>query len=258
MALSHELAQGGNPPSASTCTADGDARQSRRRPDRDALRARRHRARAGDRRRRLRGRRAVRRPELPDLAAARRQRRDHGRQAPTTRLEPPTAIGVLDRAEPLDLDPHDVAGLEEARGSIDRPTPRGVPVRIRSPGASVHVSREKSTTLAAAEDQVGRPAVLAQLAVDPRAQREVLRVRDLVGGRDPRPPRAERVGRPSRASTAARDRCRSRALTSSARRSRRSRRRRPSRRQLALVVEPLDDVRAAHRTAGPADEPAAS
>ena len=37
-------------------------------------------------------------------------------------------------------------------------------------------------------------AVLAQLAVDVRREAQVLGVGHLVGGRDPRPPRAERVG----------------------------------------------------------------
>ena len=62
-------------------------------------------------------------------------------------------------------------------GSKYIPTPLGVPVRIRSPGSSVNVSRRKSTISRDAEDQVAGARVLAQLAVDPRAQREVAGLR---------------------------------------------------------------------------------
>ena len=67
-------------------------------------------------------------------------------------------------------------------------------MRIRSPGRSVHVWPMNSTNSCAAEDQVAGVRVLAQLAVDPRAQAEVLGVGDLVGRGDPRADRAEGVG----------------------------------------------------------------
>ena len=79
-------------------------------------------------------------------------------------------------------------------GSIPIPTPLGVPVRIRSPGTSVHVSRDEPDELLATEDQIRGAAVLAQLPVDPGPQAQVLRLLDLVDRGDPGPERAERVG----------------------------------------------------------------
>ena len=51
---------------------------------------------------------------------------------------------VLDRAEVLDLDAHDVVADEERGGFCPTPTPEGVPVRIKSPVSSVQVSEMNS------------------------------------------------------------------------------------------------------------------
>ena len=79
-------------------------------------------------------------------------------------------------------------------GSIAMPTPLGVPVRIRSPGASVQVCSDEVDELLAAEDQIRGARVLAQLAVDPGLQAQVAGVGQLVDGRHPGAERAERVG----------------------------------------------------------------
>jgi ATP-dependent Clp protease protease subunit len=100
---------------------------------------------------------------------------------------------VLDRPQPLDLDPHRVRGLQEPRGIEPHPDAG------RRPGQD-QVARFERAGLAdeldqraAAEDQVRGPGVLAELAIDPSPQPEVLGLWDLVGGRHPRPERAEVV-----------------------------------------------------------------
>ena len=80
--------------------------------------------------------------------------------------------GCSMRPEALDLD---ARRRRPAPGTAAGPSPSrrrsGVPVRIRSPGSSVHVSPMKRDQLVDAEDEVARAGVLAQLAVDPGAQR---------------------------------------------------------------------------------------
>ena len=51
---------------------------------------------------------------------------------------------MLDRSQALNLDTHDVVCGKEGWGFCPMPTPDGVPVRITSPGASVHVSEMNS------------------------------------------------------------------------------------------------------------------
>ena len=132
-------------------------------------------------------------------------------------------------------------------GSIAWPTPLGVPVRMRSPGSSVIASAMKSTS---ARGPKMRSDVRESWRSSPLTcvgEAQVLGVGDLVGGRDPRAPGAERVGalraRPLRLALlqvargdvvgdgVAGD------LAAGAHHER----------ELDLVVEPLDDRRAADR-----------
>ena len=125
--------------------------------------------------------------------------------APPGRSGPSRATACSMAPSAVDLDAHGVAALEEPRAG---PSPRrrrsGVPVRIRSPGSSVHVSTRKSTISCGPKTRSDGRRVLAQLAVDVRGQPQRARVGDLVGGRDPRAPRAASCRSPWRASTAAR------------------------------------------------------
>ena len=138
-------------------------------------------------------------PDLPLLSTPGCLTRRSARSAPSP------SIAILTRSpEP-----------RNRGGSSAWPTPLGVPVRIRSPGAQRARLGDELDQLRAAEDQVRGAAVLAQLVVDPGAQPQVAGVGHLVGGRHPRAERAEGVGalgaRPLRLSP-----WRSRALTSSA------------------------------------------
>ena len=70
-----------------------------------------------------------------------------------------TRTRVLDAPEALDLDAHDVAAAQEPRRvEVHARRPLGVPVRIRSPGSSVIVSRDEGDDLGDAEDEVARCA----------------------------------------------------------------------------------------------------
>src|SRR4051794_24962035 len=101
---------------------------------------------------------------------------------------------VLDRAEPLDLHAHDVAVLEELRrvhrhADAARRAGQDEVAGLERAGLGDEVHEVVDL-----EQQVVRPRVLAQLAVDPRAQAQVLGLGHLVGRRDPRAERAEGVG----------------------------------------------------------------
>ena len=69
--------------------------------------------------------------------------------------------------------------LSERFGSMNSPTPQGVPVRITSPGSSVKRVRAEADQLGDAEDHLRGVGVLQQLAVDLRGHAQVLRVVDL-------------------------------------------------------------------------------
>src|SRR4051812_5361886 len=124
-----------------------------------------------------------------------RRARDIARQSVTWSGRSPrgparSGDGVLDGAERLDLDADAVARGQAPR-RVHRLSDAG-----RRPGEDDVAGlqgaglREERDDLGDAEDQVRRGRVLAQLAVDPRAQPQRLRVGDLVGGGDPRAPRA--------------------------------------------------------------------
>ena len=92
----------------------------------------------------------------------------------------------------------------KVRGSIATPTPLGVPVRMRSPGSSVIASEMKPTSSSGPKTRSSRRAVLAQLAVDVRGQRELRAGRRPRRPSSPTGPTGSCCRSPSRASTAAR------------------------------------------------------
>src|SRR5436190_8296414 len=104
---------------------------------------------------------------------------------------------MLDRAEALDLDPDAVTGLQEARRverEADAGRRAGQDEVARLQGDRLQQEAHKRLY---PEDQIISAGVLAQVAVDPRAQLQRLGAADpteLVGGGHPGPPRAERVG----------------------------------------------------------------
>src|SRR3712207_6183547 len=75
---------------------------------------------------------------------------------------------VLDRAEPLDLDPHDVPAAEEHRRVLPGPDARGRPGQDEVAGLQRAGLEQEVDDVAHAEDEVARRRVLAQVAVDPR------------------------------------------------------------------------------------------
>ena len=95
-------------------------------------------------------------------------------------------------------------GWRKTGGSRKTPTPAGVPVAMRSPGSRVIDRLMYSISSATPQIMSDGVAVLHQDArgrrpapdpgIDPRAQAEGLRVRDLVGGDEDRAHRQERVG----------------------------------------------------------------
>src|SRR6478752_6734258 len=101
---------------------------------------------------------------------------------------------VFDRAQTLDFDADHVAGLQELR-RIHRHTYAVWRARedqvARLQRARLPDERHELVT---AEHQVGGVGVLAQIAVDPRAQVQASGLRHLVCGRHPGAERAERVG----------------------------------------------------------------
>ena len=80
---------------------------------------------------------------------------------------------VLQHADAVDLDPHDVAALRKSGGFRPMPTPAGVPVAMTSPGQQRDAARAGLDQRRDVEDQVGGARVLAQLAVDPAAHSRV-------------------------------------------------------------------------------------
>src|SRR4051794_11953626 len=109
---------------------------------------------------------------------------------------PPRSAGdlMLDRPQVLDLDLHAIAGGEELRRGEREADARRRAGEDQVAGLEGDRLLQEADEVGDAEDQVRRARVLAQLAVDPRAQLEVLDIGDLVGGRHPGPPRAEGVG----------------------------------------------------------------
>src|SRR3954453_4165443 len=87
---------------------------------------------------------------------------------------------MLDRPELLDLDPHAVAGRQEARRVECHPDPGRRAGQDQVPGLEGDRLREEAHQVLDAEDEVRGVGVLAQLVVDPRTQLQVLGVRDLV------------------------------------------------------------------------------
>src|SRR3954470_19157815 len=157
---------------------------------------------------------------------------------------------MLDRSEVLDLDPHAVARREEARRVERHADARRRAGEDEVPGPEGDRLRQEAHVLVAPEDQVLGAGVLPELAVDPGAQLQVPRVGDLVGGGDPRAPRAEGVSplgpRPLRLAplqVAGADVVGDRVAGDAATRTHDDR-------ELALVVQPPHDLRAAHRPAG--------
>ena len=104
--------------------------------------------------------------------------------------------GVLDACRAFDLDAH---GRARRRGSAAAPSrtrrPAGVPVAMMVPGSSVNavdrcaISSQQLVIISLVL------RVLSQVVVDPRADPEVVRIGDLVGGHQPWPDRAVRVPR---------------------------------------------------------------
>ena len=104
---------------------------------------------------------------------------------------------VFSRApDALDLDDDPVAVVRGRPGDRGRPRRRdGVPVAMTSPGSSVNACEQWLMISATGEVHLGCAGVLEDLAVDGAADREPLRIADLVGGHEDRAHRAERVER---------------------------------------------------------------
>ncbi len=75
------------------------------------------------------------------------------------------------------------------------PTPGGVPVKITSPGASVHTSETYDTSSSDGEDELDGAGVLHGAAVDAEADSQVANVTGFVGGNELGPERREGVER---------------------------------------------------------------
>src|SRR3954454_3829600 len=91
--------------------------------------------------------------------------------------------GMLDVAERLDLDPHDVARAQELprvhrHADAARRAGQDEVPRLERAGL-----RDEVDELLRAEDEVARGGVLAQLAVDVGRDAQVARIRHLVGRR---------------------------------------------------------------------------
>ena len=71
-------------------------------------------------------------------------------------------------------------------GSITKPTPAGVPVAMMVPGSKRERRRQVGDQLPAVGDHLLGRRVLAQVAVDPGADAEIVRIADLVGADQPR------------------------------------------------------------------------
>ena len=72
-------------------------------------------------------------------------------------------------------------------------TPSGVPVLITSPGLSVMNLAGIGDHFCYRENHIGGAAVLAQLAIQPALDRQILRIGNLIGGHDIRTERQELV-----------------------------------------------------------------
>ena len=112
----------------------------------------------------------------------------HGPTTSSARSDHWTACSIAPQA--LDLDPHHVARLQVLRRLHRVPDAAGVPVEDDVPGRERAGLGDQVDELLRAEDQVGRVRVLAQLSVDVADDAQADRVRELVRGRDPRPPGA--------------------------------------------------------------------
>src|SRR5579863_456376 len=109
---------------------------------------------------------------------------------------------MLKMANLIDLDPHDVAGLEPFRRLHRARDAAWRAGRNQCPGFQRKDRRKHLDQLETIEDQIARVRMLAQLAVDEGLEFERMRVAQLVGGDDPRSDRpvgierlAERHGR---------------------------------------------------------------
>src|SRR3954452_8625347 len=142
------------------------------------------------------GRAARTRPPAP-LGGSRMPSRSSPRAEKAARIKArgrPSGEAGLELADAGDRDPHRVAALQELRrGKADANAGRRAG-RDEVAGLKRQPGRDRLDERRDVEDEVARVRVLAQLAVDPASDVEVLR-RDLVGGRDPRPHRAEAVER---------------------------------------------------------------
>ena len=112
-----------------------------------------------------------------------------------------STIGLRDRPDPLDLDPHDVArAAGRPAGSRKTPTPDGVPVIDEVAGLEGDAGRDEGDELGDGEDHVGGAAVLdldlaARRRARPPACGSPARARSsgvaqLVGGHEAGPERA--------------------------------------------------------------------
>src|SRR5262245_8991461 len=100
---------------------------------------------------------------------------------------------VLDRADALDLDPYDVAFVQIA--ALRAADARRRPGRDDQARLEREHGRERLDAAIAVEEKLIRVRVLALLAVHPGAQLELVRIRDLVRGDEPRPERTVGVER---------------------------------------------------------------
>ena len=102
------------------------------------------------------------------------------------RFRPRPALGAARRG-PRWRAPSRRPGFRNSGGFCPMPMPGGVPVVTTSPGDSVMKRPDVAHQRGDAEDHGVGVAVLIALAVDLEPHRQVLQIRDLVGGHQPRP-----------------------------------------------------------------------
>src|SRR5207302_7907884 len=121
-----------------------------------------------------------------------RRPRGEGPVGVNSALEGDEPLGLL--AEPLDRQPHRIAGPEKFRRLESGADPRWRPGRDHVAGIERHEMADIADDVVDPEDQIGGVAVLPALAIDLGPQRQLAGVGHLVGGDQPRADRAEGVG----------------------------------------------------------------
>ncbi len=86
-------------------------------------------------------------------------------------------------------------GLRNTGGLRAKPTPGGVPVKIKSPGASVQMSEMYEIKIIYRKDQLGGAGILHYLAVEPELDFKIIRLGNFIGGNNGRSERREGVER---------------------------------------------------------------